>query len=978
MENALLALKKSLEGELFWSAKMKALYATDGSIYRELPLAVALPANEKDIQILIAFAGKQKISLIPRTAGTSLAGQCVGNGIVVDTSKYLNKIIEINADEKWAKVQPGVIRDQLNHVLKPLGLMFGPNTSTSNRAMIGGMVGNNSCGSTSIAFGTTRDHAIEIKGFLSDGSAFHALPLSLEEFQAKIELDNLEGKIYRHLFEKLSNKEVQHEIRKEFPKSSINRRNTGYAIDVLLDSEPFFNDGNKFNLSKILCGSEGTLAFTTEIKIGLVPVPPPVDALVCAHFDSIHKAMEATVEIMKLRPFACELMDRNILECTFGTPAFTHLRSFVVGDPAAILIVELRANDLDEANQLAMNVIAVLQKNELAFAWPVLHGKESAKAWALRAAGLGLLANLPGDEAINCIEDTAVDVNDLPEYIKEFEAMMHGFGQEPVYYAHAGDGELHLKPRINLATPTGIKLFKKIGLASAMLVKKFNGSLSGEHGDGRVRAEFIPLMIGPKNYGLIREIKQIWDPYYIFNRGKIVEALPIDSDLRHQVKKADTKITTAFDFGGPDGFYAAAEKCTGSGDCRKLPFAGGVMCPSYQATLDEQHSTRGRANALREFISQKPNDKGIEHPELAEVMDLCIQCKGCTSECPSNVDMSRMKSEFLYQIQKFKGTKFRSWIFGNNDRINAVLRPITRQTNFILNQSPFNLSFKKILGIDPSRTIPKVEKLGLRDWFKSYKQNVNSKDGLKQNLIFFCDEFTDLYDVEIGRKTIKLLNFFGFYILMPSHAPSGRSQISKGFLKTARKYAETNISIFSDENLLGIPIIGLEPSAILTFRDEYPDLVNPNLRIKAVELKSRVFLIEEFLFDLVEKGNIETNSWKASTKKILYHGHCHQKALSDAGKAAYVLSAAQGALVETIPSGCCGMAGSFGYEKEHYDISMKIGNLVLFPTINSQQSDFIISASGTSCRHQIKDGTGKSTVHPIEIIFDYVFGENKV
>lgn len=973
MEKLLLSLQKSLSGELHWSSKMKALYATDGSIYRELPLAVAIPKDESDIQKLIAFASSNKLSLIPRTAGTSLAGQCVGNGIVVDTSKYFTQILEINEEESWVRVQPGVIRDRLNTELKSTRLMFGPNTSTSNRAMIGGMVGNNSCGSTSISFGTTRDHTLEIKGFLSDGSPFHAKALNRQEFQEKCTQNTLEGNIYKQLNDTLSQSEVREEIKKEFPKASIHRRNTGYAIDLLANSEAFNQDGQPFNLCAMICGSEGTLAFITEIKMALVAIPPSFEALLCAHFDSIHKSMEATIDAMKCQPFACELMDRNILECTLGTPAFAHLHSFVVGDPAAVLMVEFRGNSLEEANQKALELLEILKTQ--AYAQPILHGKESANAWTLRAAGLGLLANLPGDEAINCIEDTAVDVNDLPAYIREFESMMHGFGQEPVYYAHAGDGELHLKPRVDLSTQSGIDLFKKICHASAVLVKKFKGSLSGEHGDGRVRAAYIPLMLGEKNYKLLQDIKYTWDPQNIFNPGKIVHALPIEANLRHQVKKQDIGLDTAFHFGGKEGFFTVADKCTGSGDCRKLPMAGGTMCPSYQATLDEQHSTRGRANALREFMSQKPDGKGIEHPELAEVMDLCIQCKGCTSECPSNVDISRLKSEYLYQTNKINGRSLRSYLFAHNDTINARFRAFASINDYLFNRSIISHFLKNLLGISPKRSIPTVSKTSLRIWFNSYKQKISSTTN-KQKLIFFCDEFTDIYDVEIGIKSIQLLNSFGYEIILPVHAPSGRSQISKGFLKEAKSFAERNVSLFSSEIYDKLPIVGLEPSAILSFRDEYPDLVGEELRERAIALKSRTFLIEEFLYDSLQQGQIDTINWSSAYRKILYHGHCHQKALSDQAKAAFILSAAKNVEVEIIPSGCCGMAGSFGYEKEHYGISMKIGELVLFPTVRKLGENALIVASGTSCRHQIKDGTGKIAMHPVEVLHEYVFGKS--
>jgi len=501
MNAQLQQLQAQLDGELYYDKMMRHLYATDASVYRELPMAVALPMHAEDIRKLVAFANENGTSLIPRAAGTSLAGQCVGNGIVVDVSKYMNRILEINAEEGWVRVEPGVIRDELNHVLKEYGFFFGPNTSTANRAMIGGMVGNNSCGTTSIVYGSTRDHVQELEVVLSDGSTavFHGLDEA--GFRQKLEAEGLEGDIYRHLNQTLSVPERQAAIREAFPKASIERRNTGYAIDLLIEQQPFDKAGRPFNFCELLCGSEGTLAFTTAIKIHVDPLPKPKEIVVCAHFNSIPESLEAVLVAMSFQPSACELMDKIILDLTKQNIEQKKNRFFVEGDPEGILMVEFRGDTFEEARDQGKAMIAALEDAGLGYAYPIVEAPKTKQAWDLRKAGLGLLANIPGDaKPVACIEDTAVDIRDLPAYIKEFDQLMANFGQQAVYYAHAGAGELHLRPILDLKTAEGQRLFYEITKAVAELVKKYNGSLSGEHGDGRVRAEFIPLMIGEYNY----------------------------------------------------------------------------------------------------------------------------------------------------------------------------------------------------------------------------------------------------------------------------------------------------------------------------------------------------------------------------------------------------------------------------------------------------------------------------------------------
>ncbi|NOY48599.1 MAG: FAD-binding protein [Chlorobi bacterium] len=945
---------------------MKALYATDASVYRELPLAVALPKNNTDIQTLIKFANNHKCSLIPRAAGTSLAGQCVGNGIVVDISKYMNQILEINTTENWIRVQPGVVRDELNVFLKPYGLFFGPNTSTANRCMMGGMVGNNSCGSTSIVYGATRDHVLELKTILSDGNEAVFNAVTESQYKEKENTSTLESQIYKHIFDELSNSEVQKEIINEFPKASITRRNTGYAVDALVETNLFSNSNTLFSFCKLLCGSEGTLAFTTEIKLNVVPLPKSHDIVIAAHFNSINESLKATVIAMKHNPTACELMDKTILDCTKDNISQQKNRFFVQDDPESILMIEFRSDSHQEAEALANTLINDLKERELGYAFPKLTGQDTAKVWELRKAGLGLLANIPGDKkAVACIEDTAVAVEELPEYIEAFTALLKQYNQKAVYYAHAGAGELHLRPILDLKTSKGVDLFRKISEASAKLVKTYNGSLSGEHGDGRVRSEFIPLVLGKKNYDLLKRIKQTWDPNNIFNPGKIVNALPMDKMLRYEQDVKLPEIDSIFNFEDTGGILRTAEKCNGSGDCRKLNFAGGTMCPSYRATRNEKDTTRGRANVLREFLTQNTKSNPFNHPEIKTAMDLCLSCKGCKSECPSNVDMATLKAEFLYQYYKSNPIPLRSKLIANNAKLNSLTSHFSSFHNVLIKQA----WFKYLLGFAKKRSLPKLEKQTFRNWFKQHNQ-----DNQPRKVYLFCDEYTNYYDVEIGKKAVLLLNKLGYEIQIVKHPESGRAYISKGFLEQAKKIAIQNVSIFKDIISEKTPLIGIEPSTILGFRDEYPKLVSKNEKLNAEDLSKNVFIIDEFISNEIDKGNIDASQFSDKHVHIILHGHCHQKALSTVDYTKSILELPHNYNVEVLPTGCCGMAGSFGYEKEHYSLSMDIGNMVLFPRIKASKSSSIIAASGTSCRHQIKDGTQKVALHPIEILYHALKG----
>jgi FAD/FMN-containing dehydrogenase/Fe-S oxidoreductase len=967
MKSKLQQLASGLEGELFYDSTMRILYATDASAYRELPLAVAFPKTHEDLKKLIQFARTENTSLIPRTAGTSLAGQVVGAGIVVDVSKHFTRILEFNK-EGWVRVEPGVVRDELNLFLKPHGLFFGPETSTANRAMIGGMVGNNSCGSNSVVYRSTREHLLEVKALLSDGSEAHFKALDIDEFHLKCEGTTLEAAIYRTVRRLLSNQDNAEEIRAHFPKKSVERRNTGYAIDILLEAAPFTLGGEDFNFCKLIAGSEGTLAFITEIKLNVVPLPPKETGLLCVHFTSIDAALRANLIALKHKPSASELIDHYILDCTKDNIEQSKNRFFVMGDPAAILVIEFVRETREEITAIAQQVEREMRAAGAGYHFPLLFGDDTKKIWTLRKAGLGLLSNLPGDaKAVPVIEDTAVDVEDLPDYIRDFNVILKKHGLYSVHYAHAGSGELHLRPIINLKTEEGNRLFRTIAEEIATLVKKYNGSLSGEHGDGRLRGEFIRQMVGPRNYQLLKEVKQAWDPHNIFNPAKIVDTPSMNTMLRYTPGQQAPPFKTVFRYHDQD-VLQHAEQCNGSGDCRKTQLSGGTMCPSYMATRNEKDTTRARANILREFLTHSEKLNRFDHKEIHEVMDLCLSCKGCKSECPSNVDMAKLKAEWLQHYYDANGVPLRSRLIANFTASAQAGALAPGVYNFVMTNKSLSRMVKKFSGFALERSMPTLHTTTLRSWYKKHR-SFTKESGAKR-VFLFCDEFTNYNDTEIGIKAILLLEKLGYKVMLPAHEESGRTWLSKGLVRKAKSIANKNIQLFQNLISAETPLIGIEPSAILTFRDEYPDLADDEHLDAAKALAKNVFLIDEFIAQEIGKGNISKAAFTTAKKSIQLHGHCQQKALSSVAPSVLLLSLPENYTVSVIPSGCCGMAGSFGYEKEHYDVSMKIGELVLFPTVRQQAEDTIIAAPGTSCRHQIWDGTGRKALHPVEVLYD--------
>ncbi len=975
----LVQLAGTLEGELHTSRTLRLLYATDASEYQEIPVAVAVPRSEADVGRLLEFARQHGLGIIPRGAGTSLAGQVVGSGLVVDVGRHLNRIVAIDVPRRRVRVQPGVVRNELNLALKPHGLLFGPETSTANRAMIGGMVGNNSCGSNSVVYGSTRDHLVSARGLLSDGSEVTFGPLTSEEFAAKCAgPDTLETRIYQSVRDVLGDPENRRLIREHYPKPSVTRRNTGYALDLLMDCAVFDPaSARPFNLCRLLAGSEGTLFIGLEFELNCEPLPPP-GALLCAHFGSVIESLHATLVALRHRPSAVELIDRHILECTKTNLEQAKNRFFVQGDPGAILVIEIRRERREEIEATLRDLEAEMRAAGLGHAFPVLWGDDGNKVWELRRAGQGLMSNVPGDaKPREVVEDTAVAVEDLPAYIGEFDALMRDkYGISCVYYAHAGSGELHTRPLFNLKTEEGLRMFRAIATDVAALVKKYRGSLSGEHGDGRLRGEFIRFMVGDACYAMMRRVKGTFDPAGLLNPGKIIDTPPMDTSLRHGPGHDTPDYPTVFNFSATQGILRAAEKCNGSGDCRKSHLMGGTMCPSYMATHNEKDTTRARANMLRHMLTS-PRDpaRPFDSPEIAEVMDLCLSCKGCKSECPSNVDMARLKAEWLQHHHDAHGVPFRSRLVAGFSKAMALASIAPAVHNWFVTNAVTSRLIKRASGFAPGRSIPKLPGTTLQRWFAEREERMGRTGQFPNGRVWlFCDEFTNFHDAEIGAKAVQLLNRLGYEVVIPRHVDSGRAHLSKGLVREARKLAIRNVELLKDLVTARSPLVGVEPSAILGFRDEYPDLVPDNLVAAAQALARNALLIDEFIAREADQGRIRPESFTTAARRIKLHGHCHQKSLASIEPTVKALRLPANYQVETIPSGCCGMAGSFGYEAEHFELSQQVGELVLFPAVRSAPADTLIVAPGTSCRHQIKDGTQRHALHPVEVLFEALVG----
>ncbi|MFA6334579.1 MAG: FAD-linked oxidase C-terminal domain-containing protein [Bacteroidales bacterium] len=951
----------------------RIIYATDASAYREMPCGVFFPENTQDLIDVVNFARERGMSLIPRAAGTSLAGQVVGNGLVVDTSKHLKRILEINPQEKWVRVEPGVVLDELNLFAKDFGLFFGPETSTSNRCCIAGMVGNNSCGSHSLVYGSTRDHLLEAEVILSDGSKTIFKALSEEEFETRLKGNNLESRIYHFVGNLLENKRALAEIEENFPDPVLRRRNTGYALDELIHSHG--KNGTYINLCPLLAGSEGTLAIVSEVKLNLVPLPPGEKCVVCAHFSAFEDVFKANLIALKHSPVAVEMMDSRILELSKSNISQNKNRFFIKGDPAAILIIEVAKESREMLDESVSAIESDILSSGLSYYCSRVYDPDISRVWELRKSGLGLLTSMAGDaKPVSVTEDTAVAPERLQEYMKEFAAMLDKHGLSCVYHAHIGTGELHLRPILNLKQTKDVELFREVARETVLLVKKYKGSLSGEHGDGRLRGEFISLLYGDYLFGLMKGVKEVFDPGKVFNNHKIIDTPPMNSFLRYEPGAAVPEFKTYFDYSAQGGWIRAVEQCNGAGDCRKSALFGGTMCPSFRATGEERDTTRGRANVLRELLTRPGSKEIFDQKEILNVLDLCLSCKACKSECPSNVDMARYKAEFLQHHYDISVPSFRSYMISRMADIQQLGSYFPVLYNFFAANPVTSFALKKILNFSTKRQIPALSHITFRKWARKEAKRTQAPtrtvDVKNKRVYIFADEFTNFNDAQIGIKFVKLLKCLGYDVAIPQHYESGRAAISKGMLKRARRLAIKNVKALKDIITEESPLVGIEPSCILSFRDEYPDLVDKDMKEPALKLAKNSLLYDEFIMREAKNGRITPDSFTDSALNIKLHGHCHQKSLASVELSKEMLSLPVNYKVEIMPTGCCGMAGSFGYEKEHFEVSMSIGEQTLFPLVRSASADVVISAPGTSCRQQISEGTGRVAKHPVELLFE--------
>jgi FAD/FMN-containing dehydrogenase/Fe-S oxidoreductase len=958
-------LAQSIEGEVLRDLASRRLYATDASIYQEVPRAVVRPKNKKDCKTIVKFANQHGMPLIPRAAGTSTAGQCVGNGIVVDVSRHMTKILGEVKQNNTIRVQPGVILDDLNDNTAKNKLEFAHDISTSNRCMIGGMIGNNACGSHSILYGTTRDHVVEVETVLSDGSLATFGPLDHTQLESKLKKRGLEGDIYRTVYSTIE--ENQARIKADYPKPEIIRRNTGYALDYLANAQPWNETGKPFNLAPLICGSEGTLALLTEATLQLVPSPEH-KLLVCVHFNNLNEAMRATVAMLPYEPAAIELIDQKVLDCTKDNIEQRQNRFWIEGDPRAILIIELFDNDALKIEARAKKMVEGLQEQHLGYAYPIIQGKQINNVWALRKAGFGLLMGKISDKkAIAMIEDTAVAVPDLPAYVKQIQQIMAKSKTECVYYGHASVGLLHLRPELDLREPSDQKTFKYIANQVADLVGEFKGSLSGEHGDGRVRGPYVKKMLGEEVYKLLKQIKQTFDPNLIFNPNKILTEVPIDQNLRTDAK-APKQITikTQFDWQKDLGLKAAAEKCNGSGVCRKS-VGRGTMCPSYMATKEEFYSTRGRANLLMQALNSENPLEEFASEELKQTLEWCLSCKACKSECPANVDVARLKSEFLHHYYSQKGMPLKTRLLSHYAFMLKLGAFFPKLTNLVLK----NKWLKKPLQFSPKRQLPEISTQSLKVWWKKTHSAFQPKT--QKRVALLCDLFTQYHDPKVGEAAIQFLEYNGYEVIPIFVPQSPCLLVSQGLLDKAKKsLKQLYKQVEQCDDLLesGISIIGIEPPEVLTLKDGAIDLVEPEQREKMRTLAERIQLFEEFILQEISKGNIDTTQLAHKKQDIVVHVHCHQKSLTGINNTIDALNHLPGANVTALKSGCCGMSGTFGYE--HYDLSMKIGEMQLFPAIREVKDKATVVATGTSCRHQIADGTAVKALHPAQVFWNYV------
>jgi len=948
-------LKKRVEGDIYFDRYSRLLYSTDASIYQIEPIGVVVPRHKGDVQAVVELANKFSVPVLPRGGGTSLAGQTVGHALVLDFSKYMQNVLEVNQEELWCRVQPGLVQDELNAYVRSMGLQFGPDTSTSNRATIGGMIGNNSAGAHSLTYGKTLDHVIELTVLLSDGSEVVLKELSSDALEGKSQADSLEGRVHREVARLAQ--EHRSEILARYPK--IMRRVSGYNLDEFIKPQPF-------NLSRILVGSEGTLGMVVEAKMRLVP-KPKWTALDVIHFDDDLEALRASQAILETAPYALESTDKMILNLARGNIVQSQRLGFVQGNPSSLLMVEYAGDTEAQVKEQVYKLEEVRKAQHIGYAATLAFKPEEVKAvWGVRKAGLGLLLGTKGDKKpIAFVEDTAVAPAKLPEFIKRFREIITRHDAIAGYYGHCSVGCMHIRPLIDLKEASEMKKMVSIADAISDLVLEFNGAMSGEHGDGLARSHFNQKLFGAVLYEAFRQVKRVFDPKNLMNPGKIVDAPAMTESLKISPRYQTWQPETTLDFTGQGGFARAVEMCSGMGECRKK--LDGTMCPSYMGTLDEEHSTRGRANALRAVLSGKVPKEEFTGKRLHDVMDLCLECKACKAECPSNVDMAKLKYEFLDHYHRVNGLPLRNRLFGGIERLNRIGSQFAPLSNWVVGSGLNRWLMEKLAGIDRRRPLPQFAGVTFEDWFDGRKPE---GDGAKGEVVLFHDTFNNFNTPNVAVATTRLLERLGYHVLLVNKRCCGRPMISKGMLGEAKNNAAWNVDQLAEYAERGVPIVGMEPSCLLTLRDEYPDFLRTN-DAKLVARNS--FLLEEFLLQERDTGKVSL-SFGANGRKALLHGHCHQKALVGTVPTVALLKGA-GFEVSEVDSGCCGMAGSFGFEKEHYDLSLTIGNRRLAPAVKSASAEVEIVAPGISCRQQIEHLTGRKAKHTAEVLWEVLSPE---
>lgn len=967
VQDCLEKIRSEVAGDLRTDAYSRMFYSTDASIYQVDPLAVVIPRNPEDVHAVIESASEFHVPVLARTAGSSLAGQAVGEAIVVDFTRYLDRVLEVNADARTAKVEPGVILGSLNARLAPYGLQFGPDPASANRAAIGGIVSNNSTGAHSIVYGMTADHVVDMNVILSDGFRARLGPLSTDEAKRKTKLQSAEGRLYRELLILVQNPGNESIIQEETPRHW--RRSGGYNLDRLVGEGPSFRvpQNPRFNLSKLVCGGEGTLAIIEDVTLNLVPIPS-CTGLAIVHFDALNSALESVLSILETDPSAIELLDHLGMSLCRGVPAWRNkLESFVAGEPDCVLITEY-------CGENAAEVVSKIDQLEKLLSGTssgagevvrVLESEGQRDVWSVRKMGLGFLMSLKGDyKPIPFIEDAAVPPKHLTEYVTGVEEFCRQLGTKVAYYAHASAGCVHIRPLINTKDAKEISKLPEITSFAIDLLHGFGGALSSEHGDGRARSAFNEQFFGEKLYGLYRSVKSIFDPGNLLNPGNIVDAKPMTENLRYGKDYSAVRIVTHLDFSEDQGFDRAVEMCNGAGVCRKI--GSGTMCPSFMATREEEHSTRGRANALRAVLSGEIEANGLADKRLFETMDLCLECKACASECPSSVDMTKLKMEFLAHYQSIHGVSRRSKLFANvaqsNRRFSGKKAGIA---NAMLRSRPIRWAMERSIGISSKRSFPPFAREPFTDWFRNRPRTAATAG----RVVLFNDTFNTFNYPNVAISATKFLEAAGYEVILPGHGCCGRPMLSKGLIDRAREAALETVEKLYPFVELGLPIIGLEPSCLLTFRDEYAALLPNDHRIG--KIASAAFMFDEFVSVAAAEGKLAVR-FRDEPKQIFFHGHCHQKSMIGTAASLAAMGLPDSYSVHEIESGCCGMAGSFGFEAEHYDLSMRVGEDRLFPAVRNAPDESTICVSGVSCRQQIEHGTGRRPKHLAEVLWESV------